>query len=106
MRRRVLGDEHPHTLIAMGNLAASYHKQKQWAKAKGLSEELLALKRWVLGDDHPDTLATIATIASLQPPEHTTTASLHSQPHNSPTQFHTIKQLPSKLKDKVRHFMR
>jgi tetratricopeptide (TPR) repeat protein len=105
MRRRVLGHDHPHTLIAMGNLAITYHKQQQWAKANRLSEQLLVLQRLVLGDDHPNTLATIGAIACLQPPEHTT-ASLHSQPPNSPTQFHIIKPLPSKLKDKFCHFMR
>jgi hypothetical protein len=84
--RRVLGDGHPDTLTAIANLAATYCKQQQWAKAKGLAEELLVLQKQVLGDDHPDTLATIAHLRSY-------------------TWFHSIKQLPSKLKDKVHHIM-
>ncbi len=36
IRKRVLGEEHPFTLISMGNLVSTYRNQGQWKKAEEL----------------------------------------------------------------------
>jgi len=56
MRREVLGDNHPDTLISMNNLAALYQSQGKYDEAEPLYVECLKLRREVLGDNHPDTL--------------------------------------------------
>jgi tetratricopeptide (TPR) repeat protein len=54
-RRRVLGEEHPHTLISMNNLAAVHMGQGQFAKAEPLFAEASAGARKKLGLEHPTT---------------------------------------------------
>jgi tetratricopeptide (TPR) repeat protein len=62
-RRRVLGPEHPDTLIAMANLAYTL-EQRHWfdgetrplSEAEELSSKALAIQRHLLGPEHPDTL--------------------------------------------------
>ena len=36
MRKKLLGTEHPHTLISMGNLASTYRNQGRWNEAEQL----------------------------------------------------------------------
>jgi hypothetical protein len=36
MRKRVLGEEHPDTLLSIGNLASTYSNQGQWKEAEEL----------------------------------------------------------------------
>src|SRR5437660_206484 len=54
-RRRDLGEDHPDTLAAAGNLACSLPGVRGRA-ARELGEDTLARRRRVLGEDHPDTL--------------------------------------------------
>ena len=61
--RRVLGEEHPHTLTIMDNLAKTYHKQGRWKEAEELALQVLEKRNKVLGDTHPDTLATATWVA-------------------------------------------
>jgi CHAT domain-containing protein/tetratricopeptide (TPR) repeat protein len=63
LRRRVLGPEHPDTLMSMANLAANYHSLGRLAEALKLNEETLTFRRRVLGLEHPDTLASMAALA-------------------------------------------
>ncbi|KAJ7861346.1 hypothetical protein B0H13DRAFT_2568163 [Mycena leptocephala] len=56
-RKHCLGDDHPDTLWAIGNLASIYRSLGQFYKAKEL--EVL-----VLGDDHPDTLWAMGNLAT------------------------------------------
>jgi len=51
--RRVLGDDHPQTLIAMNNLACAYQSAGDLDRAIPLFEQALTDCRRVLGDDHP-----------------------------------------------------
>ncbi|WP_231978155.1 tetratricopeptide repeat protein [Streptomyces sp. TLI_053] len=53
---RVLGDEHPHTLAACGNLAQSYGRAGRVGEAIDLKERVLADRERLLGHDHRDTL--------------------------------------------------
>ncbi|KAH7061799.1 kinesin light chain [Paraphoma chrysanthemicola] len=60
---RVLGDEHPDTLISMNNLASTYSDQGRWKEAEELEVQVMETRKRVLGDEHPDTLTSIANLA-------------------------------------------
>ncbi|KAJ7811542.1 hypothetical protein B0H14DRAFT_2523748 [Mycena olivaceomarginata] len=62
-QKQVLGNDHPDTLITMGNLASTYSGLGEHQKAKELN--LTVLEKWkqVLGDNHPDTLCTMGNLA-------------------------------------------
>lgn len=64
-RKKVLGAEHPDTLISMNNLADLYQSQGKYEAAKPLHKETLQLREKVLGAEHPDTLTSINNIACL-----------------------------------------
>ena len=55
-RRRVLGDEHPYTLITATNLAGCLGKQEKWAEAEPILREVYAAFKKTLGLEHPHTL--------------------------------------------------
>jgi hypothetical protein len=57
VRRRVLGEEHPDTLVSANNLATSLSNQTKYAEAKELLHATLQVSRRVLGSAHPKTLA-------------------------------------------------
>jgi tetratricopeptide (TPR) repeat protein len=61
--RHQLGEDHPNTLLTMGNLARVYRESRQFEKALSLSQRTLDLKRVKLGEDHPDTLNELAALA-------------------------------------------
>jgi eukaryotic-like serine/threonine-protein kinase len=65
VRRRVLGPEHPDTLISMNNLALLYREQGRYGQAEPLFTKVLKVRRRVLGPEHPDTLDTINDLAEL-----------------------------------------
>ncbi len=62
--RRVLGEEHPDTRTALGNLALAYCGLGDYRKALELQEKVWALERSALGEEHPDTLTTLSNLAS------------------------------------------
>jgi tetratricopeptide (TPR) repeat protein len=65
-RRRVLGPEHPDTLISMTVLAESYRKQGRAADAERLLREVLPIARRTLGPEHQQTvMATIVLADAL-----------------------------------------
>lgn len=59
----VLGDEHPDTLISMGNLARTLRAQRDLSGARTLQEQVLALHRRVLADEHPDMLTSMNNLS-------------------------------------------
>ncbi|KAF1973263.1 hypothetical protein BU23DRAFT_598989 [Bimuria novae-zelandiae CBS 107.79] len=61
--KRVLGDEHPHTLGSMNNLAATYSNQGRWKEAEELGVQVMQTTKRVLGDEHPDTLTSMHNLA-------------------------------------------
>jgi hypothetical protein len=63
-RRRVLGDEHPSTLVTAGNFASSLSDQGRYVEAERIERQVLDVRRRVLGDEHPDTLTTAGNLAS------------------------------------------
>jgi hypothetical protein len=64
--RRVLGDDHPQTLIAADSLVATLRDLGQHERARQLGEDALARMRRVLGDDHPHTLDAARSLAAAQ----------------------------------------
>lgn len=64
-QRRVLGPEHPDTLLSMGNLAATYGKEGKDAQAEALFAQTLEISRRVLGPEHTMTLGFLSDLASL-----------------------------------------
>ena len=67
VQRRVLGPEHPFTLVTMDNLALPLRNQGKHAEAEQMFREVLDLLRrhGVLGPEHPHTLATMRDLTSL-----------------------------------------
>ena len=62
---KLLGKEHPGTLISINNLARLYHSQGRYGEAEPLLKEALQLGEKVLGKEHPDTLTSINNLAAL-----------------------------------------
>ncbi|KAJ7888025.1 hypothetical protein B0H13DRAFT_1888574 [Mycena leptocephala] len=62
--RQLLGADHPHTLVAMGNLALTYHKLGRYQEAEPLESIVLEKRKQVLGADHPDTLLAMGNLAA------------------------------------------
>jgi tetratricopeptide (TPR) repeat protein len=61
--KAVLGEEHPDTLVSMGNLASTYRNQGRWKEAEELHTKVLEICSRVLGKEHPDTLTTMQNLA-------------------------------------------
>jgi len=64
-RKRVLGPEHPDTLISMANLASTYRNQGRWDHAEELEIQALETRKRVLGSEHPDTLTSVNNLALI-----------------------------------------
>ncbi len=64
--RRVLGEDHPDTLAAMNNLAATRWDLGDFDGARDLHEQALPTRQRVLGEDHPDTLTSMNNLAETR----------------------------------------
>ncbi|KAJ7309224.1 hypothetical protein DFH08DRAFT_944303 [Mycena albidolilacea] len=65
MRKCVLGEEHPDTLMSMSSLAATYQNQGHWKDAETLQVVVMEKSKHVLGEEHPDTLTSMANLAAI-----------------------------------------
>jgi len=63
IRRRVLGPEHPDTLLSMNDLATNQYYDGHYNAAEKLYRETLDIERRVLGPEHPETLRSMDTLA-------------------------------------------
>ncbi|KAM3562111.1 hypothetical protein MY1884_002017 [Beauveria asiatica] len=63
LRIKVLGAEHPYTLISMNNLGQALDGQGQYAAAEAMHRKALELRIKVLGAEHPDTLGSVNALA-------------------------------------------
>ena len=63
MVTRILGLEHPDTLLSRSNLAGAYLESGRLDKAIELLEQTLTDRSCTLGPNHPDTLTTQANLA-------------------------------------------
>ena len=64
MRKKLLGAEHPHTLISMANIVVTYKNQGKWIEAEQLEVQVMDMRKKLLGAEHPDTLSSMANIAA------------------------------------------
>ena len=62
---RVLGSEHPSTLVSVNNLAGLYESQGRYGEAEPMYQRALAASERVLGSDHPSTLGSVNNLAGL-----------------------------------------
>ena len=62
-RVRILGNDHPDTLISRDNLAGAYEADGRLNEAITLYEQTLADSTRILGNDHPNTLASRNNLA-------------------------------------------
>ncbi|MEU7820474.1 tetratricopeptide repeat protein [Catellatospora sp. NPDC049133] len=63
-RVRVLGSEHPDTLISRSNLAFAYRLAGRAGEAITLDEQVLSVRVRVLGNEHPNTLLSRNNLAA------------------------------------------
>jgi eukaryotic-like serine/threonine-protein kinase len=64
-RRRVLGDEHPETLLSMANVGEYLSALGKKDEAETIDREVLEKSRRVRGDDNPETLNCLANLGNL-----------------------------------------
>jgi hypothetical protein len=57
---RILGVEHPDTITAMANLAATYQNLGKYTEAEKLKIHVLDTRNRILGVEHPDTITAMA----------------------------------------------
>ena len=62
-RRRMLGEDHPHTLTSANNFAIDLWALGEHERARQLHEDTLSRRRRVLGEDHPHTLTSACYLA-------------------------------------------
>ncbi|KAJ7635349.1 hypothetical protein FB45DRAFT_1143572 [Roridomyces roridus] len=62
-RKKLLGEEHPHTLSAMGNLANTHKRLGEFNDALLLEVLVLEKRKKLLGEEHPDTLFAMGNLA-------------------------------------------
>jgi hypothetical protein len=65
LRRRLLGEDRPDTLVSARSLAVLYRRQGKAAQAESLLTRVLGVQRRVLGEDHPGTLESAYDLALL-----------------------------------------
>jgi tetratricopeptide (TPR) repeat protein len=65
VRRQLLGEENPDTLISMNNLAGTYRLEGKYVQAEPLLVQALAIKRRVLGEIHHSTATAWNSLATL-----------------------------------------
>jgi hypothetical protein len=63
-REKVLGSEHPDTLVSMANLASTIADQGRKTEAEGLFKAVLEVQKRVLGEDHRSTMTSMNSLAS------------------------------------------
>ena len=64
-RRRVLGEEHPDTIISINNMGSLLANQGKLAEAEPYYRDTLEKSRRVLGAEHPDTITSINNMGLL-----------------------------------------
>ncbi|KAJ7840796.1 kinase-like domain-containing protein [Mycena olivaceomarginata] len=63
-REELLGTDHPDTIIAMLNLASTYHRLGIYDRAAELQVRAIDKRKKILGPAHPDTLTAMCNLAA------------------------------------------
>ena len=61
-----LGENHPFTLIALGNLANIFSNLRDYNKALEMINAVYKTRKEIFGESHPDTLTVLSTLISIQ----------------------------------------
>ena len=64
-RKKALGQEHPHTLKSMSDLAMTLHYRGKDKRAEEMSRRALEWREKMLGAEHPDTLTSVNCLAMV-----------------------------------------
>jgi nephrocystin-3 len=64
-RKRMLGMEHPSTLVLMDHLGTIHRAKGDLGEARYFTSTCLKIRKRILGEEHPDTLATLRGLGSL-----------------------------------------
>jgi len=64
VRKELLGEEYPDTLISIDNLTLTYGYLGRWKEAEKLGVQVIEMGKRVWGKEHPDTLVSIGRLAS------------------------------------------
>lgn len=60
--KRILGMDHPNTILAAASLANTYYCQALWVDAEKLLIQVVEYRRRVLGIEHPHTILAKASL--------------------------------------------
>ena len=60
--KRVLGQEHPYTLISMNNLAITWKSLGRNSEALALMDKCVQLREQILGSNHPHTVISLGIL--------------------------------------------
>jgi tetratricopeptide (TPR) repeat protein len=63
LRMKVLGKEHPSTLVSMNEVGVALSYQGKYVEAEKIHQETLALSKKVLGKEHPSTLVSMNNLS-------------------------------------------
>ena len=66
MRKKLLGPEHPHTLLSMGSLASTYRNQGRWNEAEQLELQVMDIRKKLLDAEHPDILKSMEILTRIR----------------------------------------
>ena len=64
--KKLLGPEHPATLVTMGDLARTYSDQGTWNEAEQLELQVMDIRKKLLGPEHPDTLLSMGNYTLIK----------------------------------------
>ena len=53
MMQKLVGKEHPDTLISIGSLASTYREQGRWNEAEQLEVQVMNIRKKLLDEEHP-----------------------------------------------------
>ena len=54
MKKKLLAEKHPDTLLSMGNLAVTYSNQGRLNEAEQLQVQVMNIGKKLLGEQHPE----------------------------------------------------
>jgi tetratricopeptide (TPR) repeat protein len=63
MWKKLVGEEHPDTIISINNLAVTLSNKRHFSEAADLQRQALVIQKKVLGTEHRDTLTTMMNLA-------------------------------------------
>ncbi|EUC26875.1 hypothetical protein COCCADRAFT_31470 [Bipolaris zeicola 26-R-13] len=64
-RCRLLGEEHPDTILTIGNVAITLREQGQLEKAVHMQKKVLEKIMQIVGEDHPNTILATGNLANM-----------------------------------------